>query len=289
MRGITSLLKNVKVGGSLSPEELELVKNLSFNQIEPKTKKAEKLLDSYIQKINQRYPDMQSRLEDLVEFSSEKYEYLPTESTDLKEGDICVNSDYGVKVPPAGKVSAIFNTRIEETRKKRGINKIISYTIGISRDMPHAFGVIGFYSAKTYNALSSAKNYLLHFKKMSLEDSITGYVPPVCFEQALALACLLSEDEDIKRLGGKAHLTGGMRFERGYFNRSKGVHHAWVRLDFKDIHPEEGIDSHVYILDPAFKKVFSYDPNYTGSRIRYIHNYAGADFLFREKSTKDGR
>ncbi len=253
-----------EVGDSLnSAERIRFENYLSKGALESSYPGLETLVEGSKQKLKKNYlVSLAREAEALTDSKFINYKKISFTAGNIQAGDICINVDYGVAIPPSEVLyNCCLKNELKENLAKMGIAKITGYVNSVQRKLKHSLGGL---SGVELIAMEIAQDELYYQKIIPLETIIEGNLPAVCFEQALTLNWLLSNDPEIKFMGGKARVCNGYLLNRSF------VGHTWVTLNFPSAHPECGLDAKQYTLDPSYGKVFRTVMGSTYTRLRYI-------------------
>ncbi len=269
-------------GGSLTEtEQIELSDYKSKSDAKPRrTKKFEQILRSVSDKVENTYPNARRGLEKMLDHGGD---VEPYSSGSIRAGDLCGNATYFVSIPADTVLRKLLKKYVDRNTEKRGLSRIIEYNNSVYRGIPHMFDLLDKDDDHHTKAMDEVWTKLYGGKVVRLEDVITRDAPGVCFEQALILNYLLSSDDYIKNLGGKTRIGMGYQLSDGKFGE-----HAWVVLTFDTVHPKSGINDTVYVLDPAYGKMFVYDALNDSTEYRYIEQsdtelIEEGDYIIRRK------
>jgi hypothetical protein len=271
-----------KVGGSLTLSEDTIFQQYNFERyrfVGPFRRR------SLYKEVQRKYPDITSRLEDLV-VAAEGAELKPLTISEIRSGDICINAVYGIQIPENGIFDEYFREEINKNLEEQNLLKrLIGYTHSVNEVLPN---FLKMYEERYRSILSDARAHLFARKFAGLEDVLSQSLPGVCFEQAVALNCLISNDPDLRRLGVEYRVVGGkviFKSKSRWFQRIgyEVFNHAWVKITFQKECSESWITSDAYILDPDTDAVYEYDKKDVFSVLRYIEFplEESAQFLLR--------
>ena len=255
------------VGGSLTKEERISLEEYLDHIEDDETDSSERFLrkvSELRELVKNKYAGTTKKLDEILgEFPPRQYKRKYFSRSEPQTGDLCANVDYCIRIPDSSVLRGCFSEEIKENESKSGMAKLIGYTEAVYNKLPHLFDGLDDRSSRAMDVVWDEMSY---HKVIRLEDVIRGELPAVCFEQAIALNHLISNDPEIKRLGGKSTIDNGYYMS----NKGKFYEHSWVKLTFPRAYPEYGIDSTVYVLDAAFDEVIEYREKCDCSEDKYV-------------------
>ncbi len=250
------------VGGSLTAKEQSLLEKYLDRDTETSVGTSKKRIAKLFETVKTKYPGASKPLDQILDSLDENYDKISFSAAEIGPGDLCRNLTYLVSIPEHDIMKRLLSKEIEQNKEKTAIERLFGYPAAIY-NIPNLFDGLGKESDK---AMDVVWGRLYDDKIINLQDILTRDLPAVCFEKALVLNYLLSNDPEIKRLGGRSTVGNGYILE----DKDDFCEHAWVVLAFPKIYPDQGINSETYILDASINKVFEYKQSETSTAFRYV-------------------
>lgn len=239
-----------------------------------KNKSIEK--ETLLEKILERYPALKTKQygERIDGETLNNYERL-NYPLQIRAGDVCVSGQYGVIVPKYQALNEI-SSLVNKTNPKPDLQYISKLVEAVHLTIEHAPRAFRKYDKSEMLTAGIIFKSYYQGKKMQLEDFLSGELPASCFEKAIALALLLSEDKGLDKFGIKTYLAVGARIFSGEYQSG----HAWVRMEVPKGMEKFGLFEGAYALDPSDNKIYRLE-NAACAKLKYVpYPIPRDDFLY---------
>lgn len=184
-------------------------------------------------------------------------------------GDFCLSANYAISIPKIDKLTKLF-CGLSGSVSGSGLERIINYVAAVNSEITPCYDALDAVEQKLdiSDKLDIANVMFEYYdmKIVSLEDVLSGRLPSVCFERAVALASVLFLDKNLHDLGIKSYVSYGKLFNSG----EPVANHAWVKLMVPTGLEALGFEHQAYVLDPTSNKVYILSENLDEAGIKYI-------------------